>query len=283
MAVGFSTRGVGRLLGAAALLAAFSTTARAEFTPFTAVEVTTDEVLLRVGDDDVQVLTYERAVGTDFAQVGASPALYAKGRASFGETGAYAIATGQQPNVGAYAETSWSDAFTILGGEGQGTLTVSVRVEGSFVGTAQRGGPGPNSLYALFRSDTPITLGSEQGGGLLGYLNEGDMPPDGSTAVIGLHETFSGTRTYTAEIDFTYGQTFYLASYLGAEVLGDGVASFYNSSHFGATAPGGASIQGLSGTTYLLSSAVPEPALPLLVVAGLSMAALSRRHGQRST
>lgn len=278
MAVGYSTGRVGRLLSAAALLAVFSTTAQAAFTPFTAVEVTTDEVLQRVGDDDVLVLTYERAVGSDFAQVGSAPALYAKGRATFGETGAYAIATGQKPNVGAYAETSWSDAFTILGGEGEGTLTVSVRVEGSFVGTAQRGGPGPNSLYALFRSDTPITLGSEDGGGLLGFLNHGDTAPDGSTTVIGLHETFTGTRVYTADIAFTYGKTFYLASYLGAEVLGDGVADFYGSSHFGATAPGGASIQGLSGTTYLLSSAVPEPAALMLLAGGIGATWLSRRR-----
>ncbi|HIV71784.1 MAG TPA: hypothetical protein H9903_12695 [Candidatus Aquabacterium excrementipullorum] len=246
MGVGTSAARMGWLLGAVASLTASPVAAQeASFTPFTLVEVTTDEVLERIGNDDAVVLTYERAVHSNFAQVGSSPSLYAKGRAGFGETGAYAIASGQRPNVGAYAETSWSDAFTILGGEGEGVLTVNVRVDGHFVGTGQPGGPGPNALYALFRSDSPVTVS-----GMLGYLDEGDAPPDGSSAVIGLHEAFSGTQVYTADIHFTYGKTFYLASYLGAEVLGDGVADFYGSAHFGATAPGGASIQGLSGTTY---------------------------------
>ncbi len=283
MGVDISTGRMARLLGAAALVAAFSTTAAAQavvFAPFTTVEVTLDEVLLRVGNDDVIVLPYERDVQPSFAQVGTSPALYAKGRAQFGETGSYAIATGQRPNVGAYAETSWGDAFTIVGGVGSGQLEVSVRVEGSLVGTGRPGGPGPNSIYALFASDTPIAQA-----GVLGFLEDGTYsPPAGSRTVIGVHESFSGSQVYTALIDFTYGQTFYLASYLGAEVLGDGVADFYGSSHFGATAPGGASIQGLSGTTYLLSSAVPEPSMLMMLAAGgLLLSLRNSSHNRRMT
>lgn len=263
---------------AAGILAFTSGAAHAEFVPFTAVEVTTDKVILRVGDDDVIVETYERAVDASFAQVGNASSLFAKGRASFGETGSYAMARVTDPTVGAYAETSWSDAFTILGGAGAGTLKVNVRLEGSFEGTGTPGGPGPNSIYALFASDTPITLGSEATGeGLLGFLNNGDTPPDGSHYVIGLHEAFSGTQVFTAEIPFIYGQTFYLASYLGAEVLGEGAADFYGSSHFGATAPGGSVIQGWSGTTYLLASAVPEPIGVALLLAGVTALAATGR------
>ena len=240
----------------------------AVFTPFSSVEVTTDD----------GATTFERATASDFAQVGSSPGLFAKGRASFGETGSFAIATGQPADFGAYAETSWSDAFTIFGGTGAGILSVSAQVQGTLIGAGLPGGPGPNSIYALFASDSPITLGQEGGGGLLGFLDDGTTtPPDGSRTVIGLFESITGSHVFTAEIPFTYGTTFYIASYLGAEVLGNGTADFFGSARFGATAPGGAIVMGASGTSYALAVAVPEPASYALMIVGLFALAITMR------
>lgn len=249
------------------------TLVHADFTPFTIVEVATDEVLLRIGDDDVVVSTFQRDTDPDFAQVGSSPGLFAKGRAIFGETGSFAMAVGQLSSVGAYAESSWSDAFTIAGGTGTGILNVSVQVEGSLSSPGVPGGPGPNSIYALFASDTPITLG-----GLLGFTEDGTYaPPDDSRTVIGVFEAFSGSNVFTAEIPFTYGTTFYLASYLGAEVLGNGTADFYGSSRFGATAPNGATVTGASGTAYALA-AVPEAETYVMMLAGLGLVGFAARR-----
>lgn len=264
-------------------MAVAPTFASTSFTPFTIVEVTTDEVLLRIGNDDVVVNTFQRDTDPNFAQVGSSPALFAKGRASFGETGSFAVATGQLSSVGAYAESSWSDAFTILGGTGTGILNISVQVEGSLSGTGVPGGPGPNSSYALFASDTTITLGDNYSGtGLLGFTEDGTYtPPDASRTVIGVFEAFSGSNVFTAEIPFTYGTTFYIASYLGAEVLGDGTADFFGSSRFGATAPNGAAVTGASGTAYALAATVPEPSAYAMMAVGLlatlTVTARSRR------
>lgn len=234
------------------------TFAHASFTPFTHVEVTLDE--------DGTWNQFARKGDSNFAEVSYA-GLFAKGRASFGETGAYAVATSQPPAYGAYAETSWSDAFTIVGGTGTGILNVSVQVKGSLTGA------GANSIYALFASETPITLGDNYlGTGLLGFTEDGTYtPPDASRTVIGVYESISGSNIYTADIPFTYGMPFYVASYLGAEVLGDGTADFYGSSRFGATAPNGAAVTGASGTAYALAAAVPEPSAYAMILAGLGL------------
>lgn len=263
-----------KILVAAGLLLGLNTiNAHAElWSPFTVVEVTTDAVLARVGNNDVVVQPFERSVDSQFAQVGSSPSLFAKGRAGFGETGSFAVASGQPSNYGAYAETGWSDAFTIFGGTGAGTLSVSVLVEGGLSGA------GANATYALFASDSPITQGQEGGAGLLGFSNDGTSSgPDGSSKVINAYGLTSGTHVYSADIPFTYGTTFYIASYLSVEALGDGTADFFGSSHFAATAPGGLAVTGASGVTYAQAAVVPVPSAAWLFGSGF-LGLLSRKR-----
>lgn len=143
------------------------------------------------------------------------------------------------------------------GGQGQATAQITVRVEGSLNGLGQPGGPGPNAFYTLFVSDAPITC------------NFDEIYCSGRVA-IPLTEPLSGTRDLHANIAFTYDQPFYLASYLGAEVVGGdtGVADFFHSAHFGISAPGGASLTTYSGTQYPTASSVPEPQSTLMFVTG---------------
>ena len=266
----------------------FAIAQAAVWSPFTVVEVTTDRSSLPFDPSNV-ILPFERLIHSQTAQVGSNPGLFAKGRALFGETGSYAIATGQPSTDGAFAETSWSDAFTILGGTGTGILSVSVRVDGLLMGG------GSVSSYRLFVSDTPITLGAEGLGGILGYDDNdnhlNNRGPDDSDIVIQAYGVSpdilahlsqqeldllnqsptinSGSNFFIAEIPFTYGVTFYIASKLNAEVMGGGVADFYSSSHFGATAPDGLAVTGASGTLYQQAAVVPAPGAIWLFGTGL--------------
>jgi hypothetical protein len=249
------------------------TGAYADFTPFTLVRVQLDEEDLVTG----AYTEFEKEVSSNFAQVGASPYL-AKARASFGETGSYGVAAGQPPGYHAHAESSWSDAFTIVGGTGTGILNVSVKVEGSLSGSGVAGVSGPVSGYWLFASDTPITSD-----GVLDFLDDNLASPDGSETVIGelFEGSFPGSNVFSAEIPFTYGTTFYLASHLLAETLGNGSADFYGSSHFGVTAPNGSTVTGASGTTYALAAAVPEAETYALMLAGLGLVGFAARRARR--
>ncbi len=108
-------------------------------------------------DEDPKVTLIEAKEDSAFADVGTMNDIYAKARASFGNNGAYALANNKPTNLGAYAESIWVDAFTITGGEGPGTLDISVWVNGTMDGAGQPGGPGSNSIYQLFVSNAPIT------------------------------------------------------------------------------------------------------------------------------
>ena len=249
------------------------TFAYASFTPFTLVRVELDREVLATDEYEL----FDKEVSSSFAQVGSSP-YFAKARASFGETGSFAMVTGQLPDYHAHAESSWSDAFTIVGGTGTGILNVSVKVEGSLSGSGVAGVSGPISTYRLFASDTPFTSAE-----LLSLLDNYPATPDGSKTVIGeivFDGSFSGSNVFSAEIPFTYGTTFYLASHLMAETLGNGTADFYGSSLFGATAPNGATVTGASGTTYALAAAVPEADTYAMMLAGLGLIGWrARRRG----
>jgi len=214
-------------------------------------------------DEPPIVQVVELSGGTPFAEFGPVPDIRAQARASFGNNGAYAIANHQSANLGAYAESIWVDAFTITGGVGTGTLDINVLVNGAMDGAGQPGGPGSNAFYQLFVSNAPISC------------NFDDMACTG-THLIPLTESLNGSHLFSTQLSFNYGETFYLASYLGAEVLGNGFSNFYGSAHFGATGPGGASITGSSGVTYALASNVPEPPAPALVLARGAAQGLAR-------
>lgn len=252
-------------MGAAVTLATASAQALAVFIEpyYTVVRAQID---LEIDSTNVQVI--ETQTNSTFAEVGTAPDSYAKARASFGENGGYAIASDQPANLGAYAESIWVDEFVIGGGTGTGVLTISVLVNGTMDGAGQPGGPGSNSYYQLYVSATPI------------YCNFDEVVCTGAL-VIPLTEGISGTSLFTAHVPFTYGQEFYLASYLGAEVLGDGFSDFFSSAHFGATAPDGSAIVGGSGVTYALASAVPEPHVLALLLFGLPILSLALRRGRR--
>lgn len=251
--------------------------ATASWTPFTLIEATTDQV---------NGITFDRQESSNFAEAGQAPDLYAKGRAYFGELGGYAIATSQPFDYGAFAEVSWSDAFTITGDSGSGLLDIAVKVDGSFSGA------NTNVQYHLFTSDSPITRGSNGGSGLLGYQDgSNQMPPDGSTEVISgygvgadtlatlspeelalveANPLNSGSNLYSVQVPFTYGVPLYIASYLGVEALGTGIADFYGTAHFGISAPQGAVLTTGSETVYQAANAVvPLPAAGWLFVSGL--------------
>ena len=193
-----------------------------------------------------------------FAEVGSQQNIYAKARASFGNNKGFATASNQPAYLGAYAESIWMDGFNIAGNVGTGNLNISVLVSGTLDGSGKPGGPGSNSFYGLFVSDSPISC-------------DFDAVFCTGTTLIPFTEPLSGSRLFTIQLPFTYGKTFYVASYLGAEVLGNGFADFYGSAHFGATAPGNVSIVGSSGTEYALVSSIPEPATVFLLFAGLTV------------
>lgn len=193
-----------------------------------------------------------------FAEVGTTQDAYAKARASFGNNGAFATARNQPANLGAYAESIWVDSFNIAGNVGADNLNISVLVSGTLDGGGQPGGPGSNSIYQLYFSDSPISC-------------DFDELSCTGTPLIPLTEAISGSRLLTAQLPFTYGVRFYVASYLGAEVLGNGFSDFYGSAYFGATAPGNVSIVGSSNVTYALASSIPELTTAVLLFAGLAV------------
>lgn len=223
-------------------------------------------------NEDPNVTVIASKENSSFAEVGTLAEAYAKARSSFGNNGAYAVANKQPANLGAYAESIWVDAFNITGGVGTGTLDISVLINGTMDGAGQPGGSGSNSFYQLYVSNTPI------------LCNFDELTCTG-THLISLIEGINGPRLLTTQLAFNYGQTFYLASYLGAEVIGDGFSDFYSSAHFGATSADYLAVTGSSGVTYALASSVPEPSSKAAFFAGLLglwFATASRRARQIS-
>lgn len=214
----------------------------------------------------------EQVFGSSYAMAG-QPGWYGKGRASYGNSGAYAIAAGDNE---AFAETWWVDAFNVTGGSGAGELTIAISVSGTILGKGR-------ANYALFSRSQ--AFGVAELASWLDCPNNGahciPNAPLGAHAVIPMQVSFpaSGSTVLTASIPFTYGQTFYLASYFGVETWGSGEANFYGSAHVGLSAPLGGEIGTASGTLYPAAAAVPEAATWALMSIGLPVLwALGRRR-----
>jgi hypothetical protein len=205
-------------------------------------------------------------VGSSFGELGSPSGAYGKARAALGVNGAYASVDPSRIDLEAYAESIWADGFVILGGTGSSTVHVSVRVDGSLDGAGQPGGPGSNAFYGLFISDAPM------------FCDFDALSCGAGTMAIPLTEPLSGTQYLSADIAFTYGQPFYVASYLGAEVVGGmaGVADFFHSAHFGISAPTGATLAAESGTLYPDVVSIPEPATAWLLLLGVLCVPLLR-------
>lgn len=214
----------------------------------------------------------EQVFGSTYALAG-QPGWYGKSRASYGNSGAYAIAAGDNE---AFAETWWVDAFKVTGGSGAGELTIAISVSGTILGEAR-------ANYALFSRSQ--AFGVAELSAWLDCPDDGPhcVPnaPQGASAVIPMTASFpaSGRTVLAASIPFTYGQTFYLASYFGVETWGGGEADFYGSAYFGLSAPLGGEIATASGTQYPAAAAVPEAATWALMSIGLPvLLALGRRR-----
>jgi len=211
-----------------------------------------------------------------FAERGAAPGPYGKARAVFGSNG-FAILSG------AAATSGWSDGFLITGGAGASLVNVSVDVHGSVVGSEA------DMSYTLFASANPFDLQAIADATTVD--NQNPMVP-GADRI--LHtEIFNGQGpsdvTLIGTLPFVFGQTFYLASVFLGDVCGlhqpgctGGSEDFFSSTDFGITAPPGAALSTLSGTTY--AAAVPEPATWCLLCAGLLaiLAVSSRRTRQQN-
>lgn len=189
---------------------------------------------------------------------------YAKARAGFGNSGAYAVTDGVDPNRWAFGETWWADSFTVAGGAGPGELMIAVSLSGMLSGEGR-------ANYALYVSEQPFSYEV-----LKAWLDCRPQredcipyPPANSEALIPMMLPSSGQTVLTAKLAFTYDTPVYIASYFGVETWGVGSADFYGSAHFGVTAPAGAALSTASGTLYPLASAVPEPQAVLLMGLGL--------------
>jgi len=173
---------------------------------FTAVRAQIEAAFDCDSEFDLLCPVVQTSLGANLEEAGFELRAYSIGRAGFGVNGAYASVAIAQDRE-AYAESIWSEAFVVHGGNGQSSAQITVRIDGSLDGRGRPGGPGSNSFYTLFVSDAPITCDFDA------------LDCTGHT-VIPLIEALSGTSYLHADIEFTYDKPFYLASYLGAEVVG---------------------------------------------------------------
>jgi hypothetical protein len=196
----------------------------------------------------------------------------------------------------AIALSGWTDEFTITGGTGVGKALVSVNVTGRFgEGFGSGGGyglwlgspEGIRSEVTEFLATDPTawileTVDAPDDGDetlLVGYLanvlKEGHTDP-GLSLPPG--SDFGGL--FTREVQFTYGESFAMASVLYGFANDTGSLSAMNSAHFGISVidNGNALIASRSNAAY--AAAVPEPAsLSLILAGGLALMVRGRGLG----
>lgn len=223
-------------------------------------------------------------------------------------------ADGTTWTAGLNAASVWFERFTITGGSGTGTLSLSVLVEGELDVSGPINADGRAGLasvgFNLLTTTSPFTLVTTANGG---------WPPGGSyhptshglafacdplapaadcdygtvLSSVGHYEADTFTQASVLErvdatITFTYGMPFYVigaleaSSYayqLGAEASAD----FFNTARVTAfVVPGGATVVMDSGAYAAFGLPVPEPSSLLLMLAGtLALDALRRRASPR--
>jgi hypothetical protein len=190
--------------------------------------------------------------------------------------------------------SAWADRFTISGGVGTDTATVSTALTGQFgpKDDPSYGGVGFYYLWVASRAQIDA-LAARPFEFLVEFLEAVELDP--SLAALALVQSVPNPlfrpdgervppgglfgRALSGEIAFTYDESFYLVSLLGGAANDYGILNAMDSARFGITAPSGASIETESRTVYP-SAVVPEPATSALLALGLlSLVAVRRRAG----
>lgn len=198
----------------------------------------------------------------------------------------------------AIALSGWTDDFVITGGTGSGTVRISANVTGRFgLGHGSGGGYGmwlstPDELQTevtQFLSSDPTawlleTIDEPEDGGetlILSYLAN-VLKPGHTDPGLSLPPGSQFGGVFTAEVPFTYGETFSIASVLFGFANDTGSLSAMNSAHFGISVlnNAGASVTTSSGVAY--AAAVPEPQTQAMLLAGLVvLAGMARRRSSK--
>jgi hypothetical protein len=186
----------------------------------------------------------------------------------------------------AMAVSIWADSFTITGGTGTGTVSLSAGVTGQF-----GNGYGAEGLYALAavsQAEAGQILADPIGAAL------GDSLP---SPILQVHQSTTAPqyiadgervapgsafgRTVIGTYEFTYDQPFVLVSMLAGFAHDFGSLSAMQSAVFGLTVTGNAAavIETGSGAVYPLA-AVPEPETYALFLAGLGLLGVAARRAR---
>ncbi len=166
------------------------------------------------------------------------------------------------------ATSQWLDAFTMLGGSGQGTATFMWALSGMVTAPASCSGfqdPGVQGTYSSQVNGTFTALAS---------FNTGC--PAGPTS-------FGVSNSGSILVNFTYGVPFDLGLTLFVLNNAGGIADFSHTGQLTSVViPVGASLVSASGTTYSTVSAVPEPASVTLTALGIAGIVARYRYRRRT-
>jgi len=186
------------------------------------------------------------------------------------------------------AVSGWYDQFTVTGGSGVGTLDVSTQIDGMF---GPGGGSGASYFLFVATADQIANFSALPLETIVNLVDNLFNPPmilqfeqnictgscDETNAIPDNGKIHLINETLTGQLDFTYGEPFYLIGAMAAYANEFSSADFYNTAVFGITAPTGASIATTSGVSYPAAS-VPEPATFSLLGLGLIGLGLSHRR-----